>query len=305
MDNQALLRETLTALLTDDLSKNELKVGIALIIQTIGYGKRTNNLTMKRLANITGINIRGGIDRIEKPIQTLVNNGWIEQQEHKGRDYDYTYQLPEKFFQGQTVERFFAPGIPVTEEAPQALGKVPQSLRTYRVKTNTDLNPTQTKPAPKATTANQTASRSRDLNQNPIATDNLQTLAYPQQFDPSTRQAAANILDGLPPQDANDCLKILTTALSTQSIQKPLGYLHNLAKAARNGTLDRSNLQAQQPKPNNTPNLQERLRTLGAELQGIDNLYQRAGIPMDNITASKRAALITEYQQLQQQQEVS
>ncbi len=129
--------------------------------------------------------------------------------------------------------------------------------------------------------------------------ENEETLPYPTHFNDQTRQAAARILDGLNPTDARDCLLILNQNLKTQRIQSPLGYLHHLAQAARQGSLDRSQLspyRSTEPTPDMAKKL--RLRHLQAEIHTLDTLFKQAGTPLDKASALQREAWVREYQQL-------
>lgn len=117
--------------------------------------------------------------------------------------------------------------------------------------------------------------------------------------------------DGLSPQQAHDCLLLLAHSLTKGKVSNALGYLHTLAKAARSNTLDRSALIALKANSaprailsasstNPIPNTLQRLNAIKAEINGLDALFNRAGIPMDSATAAKRASYVDEYNALQQ-----
>ncbi len=78
MSSQTLLRNTLQAMLDADLSKNELRVGVAIAAYALSPDDYGNNLTLKGLAELAGINTRGGMDRIEKPIRVIIANDFFE-----------------------------------------------------------------------------------------------------------------------------------------------------------------------------------------------------------------------------------
>ena len=109
--------------------------------------------------------------------------------------------------------------------------------------------------------------------------------------------------------------------MKARSVPSPLGYLHNLVKAARAGRLNRSVLQ-KQPVPTPTPiqttantstpiqtasasasstlpeALKQRLWAISEEIRSLDRLFAFAGEPMDSKTAAKKAQLVAEYQRL-------
>ena len=104
---------------------------------------------------------------------------------------------------------------------------------------------------------------------------------------------------------------VLHHAMQTQHVRSPLGYLQHLIRSVQEGTFDRSVLPPL-PLDQNTPLApssvhhvqamleakQQRLRYLQAEIRGLDALYQKAGIPMDEASAARRADYVAEYQQL-------
>ena len=99
--------------------------------------------------------------------------------------------------------------------------------------------------------------------------------------------------------------------MQTQHVRSPLGYLQHLIRSVQEGTFDRSVLPPL-PLDQNTPLApssvhhvqamlaakQQRLRYLQAEIRGLDALYQKAGMPMDEASAARRADYVAEYQQL-------
>jgi hypothetical protein len=90
--------------------------------------------------------------------------------------------------------------------------------------------------------------------------------------------------------------------MAAGKVKSPLGYLHQLAQAARRGTLDCSALQAhpQAAQHRTDTDRNAQLRALLEDIRGLDALFAHAGMPMDAITAAKRAALIAEYNAIRQ-----
>ncbi|MGB3917994.1 hypothetical protein J9253_16210 [Thiothrix litoralis] len=82
-----------------------------------------------------------------------------------------------------------------------------------------------------------------------------------------------------------------------------MSLARDLIDAARRGTLDCSALQAhQQAAQHRTDTARNaRLRALLGDIRGLDALFAHAGIPMDVMTAAKRAAWIAEYNTLRQE----
>ena len=238
MNSQKLLRQTLQSLLDSDPTKNELKAGIALVIQTIGYGKRTDSLTLKRLAKITGINIKGGIDRIEKPLSQLIEKGVFDRTEHKGRNFDYTYSVPDRFFEGEVVERFFAPSVPVTEVAPQSAMTDSQPLLTYRDTPSTEIN------QHKTDSAEPEVSEPLRTDQPIVCDVNNASVEKPSAVNDEAYRRLLPALKKLPVPQANQVLQLVALAVTDGTIrttQERMGG--GLIKAARAGTLDTSRLE--------------------------------------------------------------
>lgn len=296
-----LARDLIDAALAADLSKNEYKVFLALFRQTLCYGKAADPLTLKRLADLTGIRK----DRLAQAVQGVITAGLFEANAHK--IFDTLYTIGRGFFAASVP--FFAPHLPVngnptrtTEAASEIREDLPESrVHTYihlTALTNTSLTTT-THPTETAASASEAVVVSRDL----------MDLPYPKTFSDSERQQAARCLDGLHPELASDCLKILTLSLEVGRVKSPLGYLNQLGKAARAGSLDRSllappNVQIQAVQAvNSNPHAEQRyrLQTLAADIQALDRLQTRAGLPMDASTQAHRQALISEFNALKVQ----
>ena len=67
-------------------NKNELLVFIVLMNQTLGYGKTSDPLTDKRLAQLTGIRL----DRLRVALKSVVYNGLFDRKPHQQYGYEYT-----------------------------------------------------------------------------------------------------------------------------------------------------------------------------------------------------------------------
>ncbi|HMT95010.1 replication protein [uncultured Thiothrix sp.] len=293
-----LARDLIDAALVADLSKNEYKVFLALFRQTLCYGKAADPLTLKRLADLTGIRK----DRLAQAVHGVVAAGLFEANSHK--IFDTLYTIGRGFFAASAP--FFAPHLPVngnptrtTETVSEIREDLPESrVHTYNyltALTNTPL--TTTDPHPSAEI---------DSKAQVVVSSELNSLPYPASFTAAERQQAARCLDGLHPELASDCLKILTLSLEAGRVKSPLGYLNQLGKAARAGSLDRSLLappNAQIQAVNSNPHAEQRyrLQTLAADIQALDRLQALAGLPMEASTQAHRQALISEFNALKVQ----
>ena len=303
----SLAHDLIDAALGADLNKNELKTFLVLFRQTLCFGKTSDALTTKRIAKLSGIRK----DRIKPTLKRLVSAGLFEVAPHKL--YEHTFTLAAHFL-AQSEAGFNAPTHPENGKPTQKTGKklpekrlhtvIPTTVKTTTTTTDTPQR-TQGEPfTPPRQTDTEVCSRS-DLSL-------TAELPYPSTWDSTQRSKAAQVLDGLSPQLAHDCLLLLAHSLTKGKVSNAMGYLHTLVKAARNNTLDRSALVALKashapraslstsstnPIPNPT---QQRLNALKAEINGLDALFNRAGIPMDNATAAKRAGYIDQYNALKQ-----
>jgi len=101
-----------------DLSKNEGLIFIVLTMQTIGYRKITDNLTDKRLAQLTGIRL----DHLRPCLERFLQYGLFERIEHK--HYDYQYRLCDEFLDEGAATILYSPSFrtspAIGEAAPSA-----------------------------------------------------------------------------------------------------------------------------------------------------------------------------------------
>lgn len=281
----SLARDLIDAALAADLTQNELRVFLALFRQTLCYGKTADPLTLKRLASLTHIRK----DRLAPAIASVTGKGLFTAQPHPV--FEFEYRIPADFLAAYP-DGFFVPALPKNGEN----FRLTEALSENRE--HTSINLTAFNPTPTTTTPPPTADSRRSA-----VADSEQGLPYPPAFGKQGRKSAARILDGLTPDNARDCLLLLTAGMEAGKVKSPLGYLHQLAQAARQGTLDRSSLQAQQQAAQQRTDTakQTRLRALADDIRGLDTLFARAGIPMDDLTAAKRAAWVTEYNTIRQE----
>jgi phage replication O-like protein O len=140
----SLFRELNEAALSADLSKNEAKVFMALLHQTLGYGKSHDNLTNKRLAYLAGIRQ----DRLLTAIEGVIDHGLFTVR--TARRYNFRYDIPQKFLDEDPV--FFTPHLPKNREKPQQTEGSPEiqsvspNFGTIPNYTLTSFNPNYTLP---------------------------------------------------------------------------------------------------------------------------------------------------------------
>ena len=280
-----------------DLTPNELKVFLILFRQTVCYGRKTDNLCIPQLVRLTGIRK----DRLLPAIAAVLDKGLF--QVRSSKEFQHRYEIPEDFLHPYP-NGFYSPNVPQKRTDSRSTEAVSENRNNTCI-TSTGFTHTNTT----ATTTTPTPS----------------DLPYPPNFSQRSRQTAARILQGLSANDARDCLLVLNRALQNQQVYSPLGYLQHLARAIRSGTFDRSVLKSASstpsaaakpaapatpttpaasttstgtstPKP--TAEQQQRLRYLHAEIRGLDLLFQQAGTHMDDKSAAKRAAWLSEYNAL-------
>ena len=264
----SLARDLIDAALAAELSQNELRVFLALLRQTLCYGKASDALTYKRLVNLTHVRK----DRLLPALQKILDQQLFSQTPHK--TFGQCFHIHANFLtasQGQ----IYAPSLP-KQRSPFRETEAISEKATHTISTITSSKP-------------DTTTRL-----------DAQQLPYPPSFSPTMQHAAAKLLDGLPPDTARDCLHLLTQRLQKGRITSPLGYLHQLAQAARANRLDCSALQH---KPNAAPSqsqtpLNARLHALASDIQALDRLYALANTPMDAATRLIRQAKVQEWKNL-------
>ena len=285
-----------------DLTPNELKVFLILFRQTVCYGRKTDHLCIPQLVRLTGIRK----DRLLPAIAAVLDKGLF--QVRSSKEFQHRYEIPAEFLHPYP-NGFYSPNVPQKRTDSRSTEGVSEKQNNTCI-TSTSITHT-----------NNTAAKPTTPTPTPTPSD----LPYPPSFSQRMLQTAARILDGLSATDARDCLLVLNRAMQNQQVYSPLGYLQHLARAIRSGTFDRSVLKsasstpsaaakpaapatpttpaaattstgASTPKP--TAEQQQRLRYLHAEIRGLDLLFQQAGTHMDDKSAAKRAAWLSEYNAL-------
>jgi hypothetical protein len=249
----SLARDWIEAALNADLTQNELKAFLAIFHQTLCYGKTCDALTLKRVAQIAHVRA----DRLTPALRSIADKGLIEVDDHAV--FGQAFSIPQPLL-NQYPSGFFVPALPKNRSChPQTRSDLPEKQDCITPIDLTARNPTTT-PAP-----DHAASMQAEL-------------SYPADWHNAQRQRANAILDGLNPVDARDCLRLLCQALQTpQRVKSPLGFLYQLAQAARQGTLDRSALKPiPAPTPPPKPSHNARIAAIHAEITHIKHLYALA-----------------------------
>jgi len=93
------------------LKQNEGLIFHALMMQTLGYRKTIDNLTDKRLAQLTGIRL----DHLRPALDSFLAHDLFYRIEH--RDYDYQYRICDEFLDDTRSTIVYPPTLPKTGEA--------------------------------------------------------------------------------------------------------------------------------------------------------------------------------------------
>ena len=291
----SLALDMIDAAMAADLTPNEHKVFLILFRQTICYGRKTDNLCIPQFVKLTGIRK----DRLIPAIASVLGKGLFEVS--PSREFQHRYRIPAKFL-APYQSGFYPPNVPQNRIDSRSTEGVSEKQNNTGINTTGFTHTTTADPA--ATTSTNSANQADSAPPRP-------DLPYPPQLSPHHRRTASRLLHRLKFEDARDCLLVLHHAMQTQHVRSPLGYLQHLIHSVQEGTFDRSVLPPL-PLDQNTPLApssvhhvqamleakQQRLRYLQAEIRGLDALYQKAGIPMDEASAARRADYVAEYQQL-------
>lgn len=231
--------QLIDAALAGDLSKNELKVFIALVRQTLCFGKTSDPLTIKRLIHLTKVRK----DRLELAISNILNKELFTRVDHPIFEHEY-HVHPQFLLNNPTT--FFAPSPPKIRENFRETDAFSEK-KNHTIQTNTTINLTTNKAPVCAVTPSAQLEKPKTIN----------------------AQAFTELLPALktlPAAQANAVLTLLNLAIQEGSIkttQQRLGGA--LIKAAKAGTLDTSPLQ--KPQAQNIQPAQTRMFDSGIGLQ--------------------------------------
>ncbi|MEN9434225.1 MAG: Bacteriophage replication protein [Pseudomonadota bacterium] len=287
----SLAHTLIDSALAADLTQNELKIFLVLLRQTLCFGKSSDPLTTKRIAQLARIRK----DRVLTAIKGFLQIGIFQTKPHK--IFETEYFINEELLTLPNTQ-VLAPNLPKNRKTSHD-SEILSEKWVHTINTHTTKNPNTT------TEHSVFAQPSSRIDCSTVLKQSTEPLPYPKTFNTPEQQQAAQVLDGLSPTLAHDCLQVLNQALQTGKVLKPLAYLHQLAKAARRGTLDTSTLLAPMLQPTPTPHTNTALHTqlnhLANDIQGLDQLFKRAGVAMDALNLAKRTQWVKEYQHLSQQ----
>jgi hypothetical protein len=99
------------AAITAKLKQNDGLIFHAVMMQTLGFRKTIDNLTDKRLAQLTGIRL----DHLRPALDSFLGHNLFNRIEH--RDYDYQYRICGEFLDDKQSTIVYPPTLPKTGEA--------------------------------------------------------------------------------------------------------------------------------------------------------------------------------------------
>ena len=101
-----LFRDLNQAAIEANVGKNGYKVFLALLEQTLGYGKSTDRLTDNRLAYLSKVRI----DRFRPAVQAVLACGVFEQTPAK--KFQFRYTIGQSFLEKYPDKEFYTPALP-------------------------------------------------------------------------------------------------------------------------------------------------------------------------------------------------
>ena len=102
----SLFRDLNRATIEANVGKNAYKVFLALLEQTLGYGKSTDRLTDNRLAYLSEVRI----DRFRPAVQAILDCGVFEQTPAK--KFQFRYTIGQSFLEKYPDLEFYTPALP-------------------------------------------------------------------------------------------------------------------------------------------------------------------------------------------------
>ena len=102
----SLFRDLNQTAIEANVGKNAYKVFLALLEQTLGYGKSTDRLTDNRLAYLSKVRI----DRFRPAVQAILDCGVFEQTPAK--KFQFRYTIGQSFLEKYPDLEFYTPALP-------------------------------------------------------------------------------------------------------------------------------------------------------------------------------------------------
>ena len=282
----------LDAALAADLGKRQWAAFAAVLRQTLGYRKAADDISPRRLEQLTGIQR----NHIWQAKNELVVMGLLTRSEgHYGEVLGFPAMLGQR--------------QPVPLPAPDLGADLSQFGRDPVPKQDTTLcNLTHSNhdndnhsrcgfPTPDSQTLQPTAGTAAAVADPASPTPPLpagtalldaQALEYPDTFSPEERRVAVTHLDGLSPQSAQEVLEVLAAMDARSEVRKSrIGLLIALVKAQRQGVLDVSPAVQwrQQRERQRAAPVQQAVLERAGELAWLRQLAALQGLPLETVAA--------------------
>lgn len=197
-----------------NLSKNEWRVFNTVVMQTVGYCKSSDAINSKQWSKLCP-ELRS--DRRNEAIQSLFDKRLIDVLEHDR--FENEFFIPDHILE---MGEIICPSLPKNRKSsPEIQGEITLKTGTYRQKDTTKR--TTEKPTTSA------GAKPEVLNGG--------GLVFPTSFSESQTKQACKKLDGLSPDQAQDCLDVLCDAIKAKNVRDPIAYLVGLTHKARKGEL--------------------------------------------------------------------
>ena len=129
-----LFRDLNQAAIEANVGKNGYKVFLALLEQTLGYGKSTDRLTDNRLAYLSKVRI----DRFRPALQAVLACGVFEQTPAK--KFQFRYTIGQSFLEKYPDKEFYTPALPKKRADSQKTEAISEKERHTALDLNTSLS---------------------------------------------------------------------------------------------------------------------------------------------------------------------
>jgi phage replication O-like protein O len=286
----------LDAALAADLGKRQWAAFAAVLRQTLGYRKVADDISPRRLEQLTGIQR----NHIWQAKNELLAMGLLTRS--AGR-YGEVLGFPALLGQcqpdpplapalGADLSQFGRDPVPKQDTTLRNLTPSNQDNNNHsrRGSPLADCQPCSPPDSPPPDSAAPAAPPSPPAPALPVATAVLDTqaLEYPASLSPEERRVVATHLDGLSPQGAQDVLDVLAAMDARGEVRKSrIGLLFALVKAQRQGVLDVSpavQWRQQRERQRAAPVQQAGLERAG-ELAWVRQLAALQGLPLATVAA--------------------
>lgn len=239
----SLFRNMIENALDAGLTQNEHQVFLALLLQTLGYGKSEDNLTNKRLVNLTDIRMDRFIVARDGLIEKAVFDQAVSDQ------YDYRYSLPDKFLNG---EKFYTPHLQKKSPEFRKTDKVSDPQKAFPkigdIHNNT-LTSSLPKQQPTPILVDKKSANDKKVNKKAVvvveekievdieALEVVDSIILPTQISPENQAACDKLLSEITPKQRKRVLETFEHKAQHEVIYRPAGLLMALINAEKDGRL--------------------------------------------------------------------